>query len=253
MLDRVAPRHCSLCGKPGRAVPAGYGVPRTLSARPVGRLETNMPGKPRPRRLASLNARRDRLRHAGCRPMKLKHRTVLRCRRRGEKAAADWRLSACFAHRTAAFPADHRRLPAYYDQAPAVPPAGDTRWILRLLACELDARGRDRDQLRNRAPHAKKRANILESDPALLSARERGGVGDDGGGAGSLRPAVRCGTNAPSNCWPQRGRRGPATYDYEYVRRGTCAVWLFVEPLSRWRSTLPLSARRWIGRAKGRP
>ena len=27
----------------------------------------------------------------------------------------------------------------------------------------------------------------------------------------------------------------PATYDYEYVRHGTCTVWLFVEPLGPWR------------------
>ena len=37
--------------------------------------------------------------------------------------------------------------------------------------------------------------------------------------------------------WPsQPARPGrPATYDYEYVRRGTCTIWMFVEPLGQWR------------------
>ena len=37
--------------------------------------------------------------------------------------------------------------------------------------------------------------------------------------------------------WPsQPARPGrPATYDYEYVRRGTCTIGMFVEPLGPWR------------------
>ena len=35
----------------------------------------------------------------------------------------------------------------------------------------------------------------------------------------------------------------PATYDYAYVRQGSCTVWLFVEPLGPWR-TAHATARR---------
>ena len=37
--------------------------------------------------------------------------------------------------------------------------------------------------------------------------------------------------------WPsQPARPGrPATYDYAYVRCGTCTIWMFVEPLGPWR------------------
>ena len=35
----------------------------------------------------------------------------------------------------------------------------------------------------------------------------------------------------------------PATYDYEYVRRGPCTLWLCVEPLGPWR-TAHATARR---------
>jgi hypothetical protein len=34
-----------------------------------------------------------------------------------------------------------------------------------------------------------------------------------------------------------------AKEDFEYVRRGTCAAWMFVEPLAGWRAT-PVSERR---------
>ena len=41
----------------------------------------------------------------------------------------------------------------------------------------------------------------------------------------------------------------PATYDYEYVRCGTCTIWMFVD---RWasgaRPTPPRGARTWTGR-----
>ena len=43
---------------------------------------------------------------------------------------------------------------------------------------------------------------------------------------------------------PQPARPGrPATYDYEYVRRVTCTLWMFVEPLGQWR-TANATARR---------
>ena len=43
---------------------------------------------------------------------------------------------------------------------------------------------------------------------------------------------------------PQPARPGrPATCDYEYVRRGTCTLWMFVEPLGQWR-TANATARR---------
>ena len=44
---------------------------------------------------------------------------------------------------------------------------------------------------------------------------------------------------------PQPARPGhPATYDYEYVRRGIpCTLWMFVEPLGQWR-TANATARR---------
>ena len=43
---------------------------------------------------------------------------------------------------------------------------------------------------------------------------------------------------------PQPARPGrPATYDYEYVRCGTCTIWMFVEPLGPWR-TAHATARR---------
>ena len=35
----------------------------------------------------------------------------------------------------------------------------------------------------------------------------------------------------------------PATYDCAYVRRGPCTIWMFVEPLSQWR-TANATARR---------
>ena len=35
----------------------------------------------------------------------------------------------------------------------------------------------------------------------------------------------------------------PATYDYAYVRCGTCTIWMFVEPLGQWR-TANATARR---------
>ena len=36
---------------------------------------------------------------------------------------------------------------------------------------------------------------------------------------------------------PQPARPGrPATYDCESVRRGSCTVWLCVEPLGQWRT-----------------
>ena len=36
---------------------------------------------------------------------------------------------------------------------------------------------------------------------------------------------------------PQPARPGrPAAYDYEYVRRGPCTLWMFVEPLGSWRT-----------------
>jgi len=35
----------------------------------------------------------------------------------------------------------------------------------------------------------------------------------------------------------------PAKEDFEYVRRGVCVAWMFVEPLAGWR-TAPVSARR---------
>ena len=45
--------------------------------------------------------------------------------------------------------------------------------------------------------------------------------------------------------WPsQPARPGrPATYDYEYVRCGTCMIWMFVKPLGPWR-TAHATARR---------
>ena len=45
--------------------------------------------------------------------------------------------------------------------------------------------------------------------------------------------------------WPARPARPgrPATYDYEYVRCGTCTIWMFVEPLGPWR-TANATARR---------
>ena len=48
-----------------------------------------------------------------------------------------------------------------------------------------------------------------------------------------------------SDKWPsQPARPGhPATYDYEYVRHGTCTIWMFVEPLGQWR-TVNATARR---------
>ncbi len=48
-----------------------------------------------------------------------------------------------------------------------------------------------------------------------------------------------------ANKWPpQPARPGhPATYDYEYVRCGTCTIWMFVEPLGQWR-TATATARR---------
>ena len=43
---------------------------------------------------------------------------------------------------------------------------------------------------------------------------------------------------------PRPARPGqPATCDYEYVRHGTCTLWLFVEPLGQWR-TANATARR---------
>ena len=43
---------------------------------------------------------------------------------------------------------------------------------------------------------------------------------------------------------PQPARPGhPATYDYAYVRCGTCTLWLFVEPMGPWR-TARATARR---------
>ena len=42
---------------------------------------------------------------------------------------------------------------------------------------------------------------------------------------------LRADTRPPRPARPGR----PATYDYEYARRGTCTVWLFVEPLGQWR------------------
>ena len=46
-------------------------------------------------------------------------------------------------------------------------------------------------------------------------------------------------TRTPRPAQPGR----PATYDYEYVRHGSCTVWLFVEPLGQWR-TANATARR---------
>ena len=43
---------------------------------------------------------------------------------------------------------------------------------------------------------------------------------------------------------PQPTRPGhPATYAYEYVRRGLCPLWMFVEPLGQWH-TAYATARR---------
>ena len=42
--------------------------------------------------------------------------------------------------------------------------------------------------------------------------------------------------------------RRPARVDYEYVREGTCTVWMFVEPLAGWRDvrvTDPKTAVDW--------
>ena len=50
---------------------------------------------------------------------------------------------------------------------------------------------------------------------------------------------LRAETRTPRPAQPGR----PATYDYEYVRRGSCTVWLFVEPLGPWR-TAHATARR---------
>ena len=38
--------------------------------------------------------------------------------------------------------------------------------------------------------------------------------------------------------WPSQPARPdrPATYDYAYVRHGTCTLWMFVEPLGPWRT-----------------
>ena len=48
-----------------------------------------------------------------------------------------------------------------------------------------------------------------------------------------------------SDKWPsQPARPGrPATYDYAYVRHGTCTIGMFVEPLGPWR-TVSATARR---------
>ena len=46
-------------------------------------------------------------------------------------------------------------------------------------------------------------------------------------------------TRTPQPAQPGR----PATYDYEYVRHGSCTLWLFVEPLGPWR-TANATARR---------
>ena len=45
--------------------------------------------------------------------------------------------------------------------------------------------------------------------------------------------------------WPSHPARPghPATYDYEYVRCGTCTIWMFVEPLGQWRMAR-VTARR---------
>ena len=50
---------------------------------------------------------------------------------------------------------------------------------------------------------------------------------------------LRSETRTPQPAQPGR----PATYDYEYVRHGSCTLWLFVEPLGPWR-TAHATARR---------
>ena len=63
------------------------------------------------------------------------------------------------------------------------------------------------------------------------------------------RPPVICRDEQPKPLradqrTPRPARPGrPATYDYAYVRHGSCTVWLFVEPLGRWR-TAHATARR---------
>ena len=54
---------------------------------------------------------------------------------------------------------------------------------------------------------------------------------------------------------PSPARPGcPATYDYAYVRRGPCTLWMFVEPLARGARPTPLrGARARTGRARCRP
>ena len=60
------------------------------------------------------------------------------------------------------------------------------------------------------------------------------------GRCGRRRPAGRLSeTRTPQPAQPGR----PATYDYEYVRHGSCTLWLFVEPLGPWR-TAHATARR---------
>ena len=36
----------------------------------------------------------------------------------------------------------------------------------------------------------------------------------------------------------------PATYGYEYVRCGTCTIWMFVEPLGQWRTAVDWAHRQ---------
>ena len=152
--------------------------------------------------------------------------------------------------------------------AQSAPSAGYARWTLRLLARELAARGVGprishetvRRTLKNELtpwrrvqrcyPPVQEEAFVVAMEAVLdrysrpYDARYPVICRDEH--AKRLRADTR-----PS----QPSRPGhPATYDYEYVRCGTCTIGIFVEPLGQWR-TANATARRtgpWTGRTKSR-
>ena len=134
--------------------------------------------------------------------------------------------------------------------AQSAPPAGRARGTLRLLAQELEARAVVADisyetvrrTLKNELTIfiRMQRGYPSVRESAFVAPREA--VRDLYGQPYAARYPVICRDEQPKQRLsetrtPRPAQPGqPATYDYAYVRQGSCTVWLFVEPLGPWRA-----------------
>ena len=141
--------------------------------------------------------------------------------------------------------------------AQSTPPAGQARGTLRALARAREARGivpriryeTVRCTLKNELTPWRRIQRRYPPVRAADFVAPMKRCGSSIAGRTMRAPPVICRDEQPKQLradkrTPRPARPGrPATYDYAYVRHGSCTVWLFVEPRGPWR-TAHATARR---------